>query len=845
MRRIGNHLGIFTALYLFATGPGYAQDDLYTRAVDLVDANYLHHSAVTPEGLLGSAAVELTRQVPWLFADVSDGEVRLWHPERGEIGVVRVGGWGDLAEALYDLEQHVAGSAIPWGDANLRLATLQGFTYGLDRYSRVLAGAGLDTFDTRLRGTLVGIGVGIRVRNGQLMVASVSEAGPAERAGLRAGDVIERIDGVSTLRMTVGDAVLRMRGEAGSAVSLDIRRDGALKPFVLLREEIVVDNVEHSILDGGVGYVRISHVSQRTTPNLRKHLAALYDAGAADRGLILDLRGNSGGSMKESGRVADQFLRRGMLFQTVGRDGEPVPSLLHRMDALDAGDEPPVPLIVLVDERSASGSEIIVGALKAHDRVVLLGQRTFGKGEVQKLFELGDRVQMKLTVAEYVLAGDRRVRGAGFVPDVTFGRVRLDASGVRFFGWDPEREQRPWDDTIPVVEELKSWRGEGRQRDAVLELARRGVLGAEGPGRDAVLASVRAALPAIRAEEEAALIDALRSKQIDWSAAASPGPAPDARVRLTVVPDADSPGLHRVRAEVRHFDASPLHRTLVRLRSEDESRWDGLVLAIGKLNPGQVGVGEAEVRFPAGLIPRTDRVGVELRAHQRPVAVMDEALLSVATPALPRVAADVRLLGKGADREVEVVVHNLGDVALSDVEVHLARPEDDAVELLDRGERLAEVAVAGTGTAKLALQVDGEVADPLRVVPVVRAVGVGVLGRWTVDLPLDGAVVHARSPEVALATTSTTAGTGAFSLPISVSDDQRVDAVVAFHDGRKVYWSAPRAASAELSIPLTLHQGTNRVVLQVRDDQGLQSVLRWHLVADEGAEAVVEGDEAP
>src|SRR5262249_10167246 len=149
--------------------------------------------------------------------------------------------------------------------------------------------------------------------------------------------------------------------------------------------------------------------SQQTVENLRAAMAELDRAGALDAGLVIDLRGNTGGSMKESASVADLFLGEGLLLRTQGSDGGRVQNLQAEMFATRAGTEPDIPLVVVVDDRTASGSEILAGALLELGRAALIGTRTFGKGTVQKVYNLGPDVRFKLTVARYILANDREI----------------------------------------------------------------------------------------------------------------------------------------------------------------------------------------------------------------------------------------------------------------------------------------------------------------------------------------------------------------------------------------------------------------------------------------------------
>jgi len=345
------------------------------------------------------------------------GTVYLAHGDGRSIGSLSVATLQTLPEGLAALEDLVLASGHDVGEVDLRLSILQGVTGGLDRYSTVLSGERLNRFDVRLKGTLVGVGLTVNLVNDRLEIVRVVDAGPAQVGGIQPGDVLVRIDGVSTLNMPIREASRRIRGQVASTVVLTIERDGRPMEIRLERAEIVVPNVDYRVLDGNVGYVHISHFSQRTDENLRAALVALQAVEGMTGGLVIDLRQNTGGSMKDSARSADQFVHEGQLLRTAGADGGTVRNLQSRMQARSAGDEPDVPVVVLIDHRTASGSEIMAGALSGLDRAALLGRRSYGKGTVQKVYPIDSEARLKLTVARYLLAEDRGHDEEGLVHD--------------------------------------------------------------------------------------------------------------------------------------------------------------------------------------------------------------------------------------------------------------------------------------------------------------------------------------------------------------------------------------------------------------------------------------------
>lgn len=833
----------------------------YERAVELVETLYLEPDTIDPPTLLRSAAEGLARDVPWLMLEATEaGGVRLRHGAGRVIGEAHAEEWEALPVALFSLEDAVRRAGLAYGPVDLRLSVLAGMTQALDRYSRVLAGDKLVRFDTRLSGTLVGIGVTVGPVHGDLVIKEVVPDGPADRGGVEVGDVLLRVDDVSAVGMSGRDAAALLRGAKGEPVVVTVSRApaGGGEPvhhaLRLVRDEIVVPNVEHEVLDGGVAYVRIKHVSKKTSDNLARAFRTLQEQGALGRGLVLDLRGNTGGSMKESAAVVDRLVPEGRILDTLGRDGRPVRNLMSRIDAERSPDEPPVPVVVLVDDRTASGAEIIAGALQAFDRAVLVGQRSYGKGKVQKIYDLDEGVRLKLTVAEYVLVETLRVAEVGLVPDVTLGEIVLDDDGVRFDdGWDLERERVAWDDVVPVVDEREGWRGLDRPPpDLALEIARRTVLAAEGPDKAVVLEALRREVEAARGIEEGWLVDALQARGLDWRAADAPGAAPEADVAVALHPT-DDPERFRVEARVTNLGPSALRRSLVRLTSPSFGEWDDLVIPIGVVAPGTAARGEVTVDLRPAIEPRADTVAVELRADRRPALAVGEQTLEVRTTDEPSLRLEARL-EEGEDGAVVVVgLRNLHPVSLRDIEVHLAHPEDAGLELREGEQVLEDLGPDGVGAVRFHVRLDEplDTASTDRVPLHVRADvrGFGDLVDWDILVPLDGQTVAYEAPRIEARHRQFAGPAGqALRVPLDVSDDERVDGVAVFLNGRKLDWVRGDGASVRLVVDPVLEAGSNLLVVEARDRDGLRARRTWHLLGVGAASVdgtVRQDDEGP
>src|SRR6185295_6951355 len=279
-------------------------------------------------------------------------------------------------------------------------------------------------------GQFGGLGIVISIRDQQLTVINPMPGTPAFRAGVKKYDRIMKIGGESTLNMGLNEAVQHLRGAPGTKVTVFLRRDGpdgwqTPKPFELTREVIKVASVESKLLADNIGYVRLKQFQANTAKDLDDALLDLKKNGEL-KGLVLDLRGNPGGLLEQAARVSDKFLVSGPIVATVGNPGSGEDR--EEKAAHPEGTEPNYPIALLVNGSSASASEIVAGALKNHDRAVLIGETTFGKGSVQLVFtELPDRAALKLTIAQYLTEpGDISIQGTGVTPDIELDPMTVD-----------------------------------------------------------------------------------------------------------------------------------------------------------------------------------------------------------------------------------------------------------------------------------------------------------------------------------------------------------------------------------------------------------------------------------
>ncbi len=802
---------------------GAADWDVFDSAIRIVQDRYFYLESVTSESMLEGAVERLCRKVEWLMADVDGNQARLWHGDGTPIGTVTVGDLADLPRAMRELRDLVSAQPYPQDpDLDLDVQILKGAMATLDHPSTVLYGHGLESFDQRIKGTLTGIGARIGKDDFDILIRSVFADGPADKGGVQAGDIVLRINGVSTLGMSVSDAVERIRGPESTPVVLLVRRGDEQIRLPLVRARVKIPNLEYRVLDSGAGYISISHFSEQTVENLRQALEDLSMAGALVQGLVMDLRGNTGGSLIQAARSADQFLKEGQLVRTVGRDGAPVSNLIRQMNADDEGTEPSVPLVLLTDPKTASGSEILAGALTLLDRGIIVGERTYGKGSVQKIYNLRRDLRIKLTVAEYLLAGDVSVAHKGLEPDISVGVAVFDRNGVRIKEPDNHLEH------VLFAEERPGWRKEGQDppaaEDPTLALAERILLQAESPLRQDLLATACSVAETVGAEQDRRLVETFALAGIDWSPAPAEGPIPTVETELSTLTPPRAGESVELRLRVKNMGKAPLFRVRARLYSENET-WDGIYIPVGRLEPGQAGEGWRVVTISPLIPERTDDVTIVIEADGRTSAPPERVRLHTSARPVPLLSIAAHLVPAGESRyKAELTIDNRGKGTLQDLQVRFDFPADQAIELLDPEVLLPTLEPGESSKVSLGLALRSGVEHfPDGTLPLtikINAALFGSLFRWDFPLPLDGSSVfheppwfHYKGPLLANADEWV-------KLSFQAYDDRTVDHIVVYSNGKKIAYAKGRSHKLDLSTRLPVDAGSNAITAFAEDDQG-------------------------
>lgn len=300
---------------------------------------------------------------------------------------------------------------------------IRGMLEGLDPHSAYLDKEAYAALQEGTSGEFGGLGIEVGMEDGLIKVISPIDDTPAQKAGIKAGDLIIKLNDTPVKGLSLNDAVQMMRGDPGTSITLTILREGLDKPLTIAvtRDVIKVKSVRKKTLEPGIGYLRISHFQTHTAEDAQKAVTALIEENKKLNGLILDLRNNPGGVLSAAVGVSDLFLDKGLIVYTKGRIKDSELSFKAKpVDMLNKA-----PMIVLVNAGSASASEIVAGALQDHRRALIMGQKTFGKGSVQTILPMTNDAALKLTTARYYTPSGRSIQNQGIVPDIPIKNVKV------------------------------------------------------------------------------------------------------------------------------------------------------------------------------------------------------------------------------------------------------------------------------------------------------------------------------------------------------------------------------------------------------------------------------------
>ena len=302
---------------------------------------------------------------------------------------------------------------------------IKGMLRELDPHTNFLPPEIYKDFESETSGEFGGLGIEISVQNGVLTIISPIEDTPAWEAGIQAGDKVIGVDGTSTKGLSLVEASQLMRGKKGSKTTLTIVREGEETPkdYAIVRGNVKIKSVKMTDLEDGYVYVRLASFIENSSKDFEKVLVDTEKKYSEIKGLVIDLRRNPGGLLDQAVKISDLFIKEGDIVSTIGRD----PKNKEVISASKKAKYTNFPIIVLMNEYSASASEILAGALQDNKRALVMGERSFGKGSVQSVVKLGDGSGLKLTIARYYTPSGRSIQAEGITPDVESQEIDIEA----------------------------------------------------------------------------------------------------------------------------------------------------------------------------------------------------------------------------------------------------------------------------------------------------------------------------------------------------------------------------------------------------------------------------------
>jgi len=632
-------------------GSAYQLSDLqlFDRTRYFVRERYVEPGRIQPEAMFEAALDAVEREVDSVLL-VREPGGRLLHVSVGAYTTTLMIDEIDSLDALRERLGQVAAVLQERLDADevdlpaVEYALCNGMLSTLDPHSVLMPPDDAGDMNTENQGEFGGLGITITLRKGRLTVEYPLEDTPAYRAGLKAGDNIMRIEEESTINMSLDEAVSKLRGRVGEPVTIMVKRDiwDEARPFTIVRDLIRINPVEGEVLEGGIGYLRIKSFHANTSRDMDAVLSGFRrELGGAPQGLILDLRDNAGGFLTQAIEVSDRFIDNGVIVSTAGSDGR-----IDSERASASRTEPDYPIVVLVSAHSASASEIVAGALRNLDRAAVLGERTFGKGSVQHLYENADESQLKLTVAEYFTPGDHSIQSVGIPPDIELvpqvvypgGEVDPETGEederMAFLLWrdrvtreaDLDRHLQahtldiePSTARIAYLRDIKADEQARRQerkdlsRDWEVQLAREVLLNAEGARRADVVAAAATVVGRRRDAEAATIAEAFDTLGVDWSPGVQPEqPSLEFRIDLGEDGKLTAGQEEDVTLELTNTGTEPVYQVMA-VSASDNERLDGYEYFFGLIEPGQTRSWVQPVKLDHGFPDEVGQIVLDIR----------------------------------------------------------------------------------------------------------------------------------------------------------------------------------------------------------------------------------------
>lgn len=751
-------------------------------------------------------------------------------------------------------------------EENIEYLLIGGVVSALDPHSSFLRPKIYSEFKIGTTGNFGGIGIAIGIRDGYLTVIAPLEGTPAYRAGLKAKDQIIQINDEPTINMFLSEAVERLRGKIGTTVTILVRRENVSDPlsFTIRRALIMIDSVKTELLaKEKIALVKIKNFQEDTISEFHRNLRKLSVQAKGLNGIILDLRNNPGGLLDQSVSMADAFLADGIIVSTVGLSHQ-----LHEEEKAHSNDiYETIPLVVIVNEGSASASEILAGAVQVHGRAIILGKKTFGKGTIQTLYDLKDGSALKLTIGKYLAAGTEDVQVAGITPDVSMNPLHISEKSVdlienqarREFDLEKRFEQAqkipekkslfklPY---LEVEEEPEKVTGTVQiTHDFPVELAKRILTIKQEPNRNSQLEIIRKMITDLEAEQDQHLTEKLAKQDIDWTTAPSHG-EPQAKTEFWISLDdqkIDQPtGGQEVKfhLSVENTGEGSFYRLLAVTESENPLFSD-LEFPLGRIEPGDTRHYAIDVNLPASIPAQRIPMKISFSEHYNNYPKQMEIPINIREADSPRFTYSWEFKNPQETlkpyKDIDLVFHikNLGPGQAQEPVLNLANMEDSHVVLKKGRAKLDPIDVEKTVDAFITIRLKKE--TPLREARLFVSLEDRKTGYILKDSLIFADDPAAYSPQMGewqhppqftleLPDNPYWSTKKKYNFSGAAQDDDRMKEIYVFNNFDKIFYKSLRKdpqVPAPFSVNVLLETGLNRISVITKDVQDLITRKQW------------------
>lgn len=840
------------------------------RAIYYIKNNYVGPDRIDARQMLKNGVEALQQAVAPVMTDWNDGYFVLSVAnQKRRFEVTEDIQLSDLpiffGHVLDFTETHLP-EARPEDSDKLEYVMLDGVVSTLDPHSNFLRPKIYSEFRIGTSGNFGGIGIAIGIREAYLTVIAPLEGTPAHRAGLKAGDRIIQVGDERTINMSLTEAVERLRGKVGTKVTILVTREGEKEPleFTIRRAMISIDSVKAELLDNRVALLKIKNFQEDTASELMRETRRLAAASNGLNGVILDLRNNPGGLLDQAVAVADAFLAKGIIVSTVGFNDQLNEEDHARKNHLLEM----VPLVVLVNEGSASASEILAGALQVHDRALVIGNRTFGKGTVQTLYDMKDGSALKLTIAKYLAAGTEDVQNYGIIPDIGMIPVRINDERIDMVENEVRREhdlekhlagqEEPRPDREPafklhyIQEEEDPEQVTGTinlAHDYPVELATKILHFSDGIGRSAQLDYLKETIDEHIAGQDKLISMRLKEQDIDWARGNNDG-SPEAIIEFWVtrtekkVEEIVGGDEIKLNLRVENVGKDPFYRLLAVTESENPL-FDNLEFPLGQIAPGKSRTYLVAVSLPATLASQHVPVKIVFHEQHDDVPKVQEIPIAIRFIDAPRfvykwsVANGDRDIRPGDNVAITFSVKNIGSGTSEKPVINLVNKEGDRIFLKEGRAKLDPIQPGETKEATLRFRFKDDFdADSAKLDLLIEDQHTGYRLRDSLKLSLNGSphdppmeqIQYPPQLEIELPDQPYWSKNQHYRFRGTASDDGRIKEIYAFVNLDKVYYQSNRDSengNLPFSLKVPLQDGVNRITVVAKDDRDLITREQW------------------